>query len=74
MKIKVKLFASLREGRFTERIMECSPGMTVQEVLDGLEISSEEAAIIFVNNVHADLIQKLQDGDVAAFFPSIGGG
>ena len=74
MKITVKLFATLREGRFDKKNIECAEGATVDTILKELDIPKKKASIIFVNNRHANLDRELSDDDVLAFFPPIGGG
>jgi molybdopterin synthase sulfur carrier subunit len=74
MRITVKLFATLREGRFDKKSIECDEGATIEKILKGLDIPKKKASIIFVNNRHADLDRKLSDEDVVALFPPIGGG
>ena len=74
IKITVKLFASLRKGRFEKKTREYSSGTRIKQVIDELNIPREQAAIVFVNNRHAKLEHRLSDGDVVAFFPPIGGG
>lgn len=74
MKVTVKLFASLRENRFIEKVHTCREGTTVQMLIDELFLPSDQAAIIFINNVHAQKNQTIGDGDRIAFFPPVGGG
>ncbi|MBA7542838.1 hypothetical protein ES705_35162 [subsurface metagenome] len=74
MKIKIKLFASLRKGRFDLENQEYAQGITVGMVIDKLNIPENKVSIIFVNNRHADLKYELNHGDVLALFPPVGGG
>ena len=74
MKVTVKLFATLRNGRFDREVRQYPAGTTVKQVMGELNITKDQAAIIFVNNQHAMTNQELFDGDVLAFFPPIGGG
>ncbi len=73
MKVKVKLFATFREGRFGERIHELPEGTTVSEVIAGLGLG-ERPSVIFVNNRHATPARVLEEGDSLALFPPVGGG
>lgn len=73
MRIRVKLFASFREGRFQEEIRDYHPGAKVSEVAAELGLA-EEPSVIFVNNRHAELKQVLEEGDTLALFPPVGGG
>lgn len=74
MEITVKLFATLRKGRFEIDVREISPDTPIKQLIDDLDIPQDQVAIIIVNNRHAKLDQKLSAGDVVAFFPAIGGG
>lgn len=74
MLIKVKLFASLRTGRFDIADRACSEGSAVRDVLREISVPEKEAAIIFVNGRHAEPGAELKDGDTLSVFPLIGGG
>ncbi len=76
MKITVKLFAFLRQGRF--KIRECyyPEGVTVGQVLDSLSITREEMeiGIIFINGKRAEFDTILKADDILAIFPPVAGG
>jgi molybdopterin synthase sulfur carrier subunit len=74
MKVTVKLFASLRTGRFAVGIFDGEAARTVRDILAYLQIPEEEASIIFINNRHKDADAAVRDGDVLAIFPPVGGG
>lgn len=76
MKITVKLFATLRQGRFKTREFEYPEGTTVGQVLDSLAISREEMGIgiIFINGKHVDFGTVINAGDIVAIFPPVAGG
>jgi molybdopterin synthase sulfur carrier subunit len=74
MKVTIKLFATLRKGRFDMETRKYSPGTRISQVIHGLNIPKDQVSIIFVNNRHAEPDRQLDDGDVVAFFPPIGGG
>lgn len=74
MQITIKLFATLREGRFEEKILEFSPGTTVGDIIRELDLPEKEVALIFINGRHAELTTILSAGDVLALFPPVGGG
>ena len=73
MRVKVKLFASFREGRFVEEDREYAPAASVSDVVSDLGIEGK-VAIIFLNGRHAGSDQPLSDGDTLALFPPVGGG
>lgn len=74
MKIKVKLFATLRDGRGKEMIMDLPNETTVRNIINEINISEEEVAILLINGRDGDLDKSLQDEDVVSIFPPVGGG
>lgn len=76
MRITIKLFAYLREGRFKEKDMEFPDGTVVQEVLKRLSITREEMeiGILFINGKRAQFSSTLRDNDTLAIFPPAAGG
>ncbi len=73
MKITVKLFATLRKGRFDVAEREYRQGTTVADVLTDLGIM-EKVVIVFINNCYVSLEHDLKEGDTLAIFPPVGGG
>lgn len=74
MKVKVKLFATLRQDRFSEKEFEVADGSGVDFLLQKFNLKHEEVPIIFINGRHADFDTLLGENDDIAFFPPIGGG
>ncbi|MFT9497880.1 MoaD/ThiS family protein [Anaerosolibacter sp.] len=74
MSIKVRLFATLRNGRGKELIVDVETNRTPDEVINGLDIPKEDVAILLVNGRDGTLDQLLQDGDTVSIFPPVGGG
>ena len=74
MKIKLKLFATLRNDRFDEMELDVEKGSTIDCLFDRFKLKQDDVAIIFINGRHADYSAFLNDGDDVAFFPPIGGG
>ncbi|HOI15379.1 MAG TPA: MoaD/ThiS family protein [Geobacteraceae bacterium] len=74
MKVKVKLFATFREGRFGEELREYAAGTTVGDVLNELNLPLEEIGATLINHRHVEEDQPLQDGDNLSIFPLVGGG
>jgi len=74
VKIKLKLFATLRNNRFDEIELDVENGYSVDFLIDRFKIKQDDVAIIFINGRHADYSSLLNDGDDIAFFPPIGGG
>jgi len=74
MHITVKLFATLRWGRFSVADREVPPGTTVGDVIRELAIPEREVTLIFINGRHVLPGTELAEGDTLALFPPIGGG
>lgn len=74
MKVKLKLFATLRNDRFDEMELDVEKGSRVDFLFDRFKLKQDDVAIIFINGRHADYNSLLNDGDDIAFFPPIGGG
>lgn len=74
MDIKVKLFATLREGRGKVVVMPCKKYATPRGLLHTLQIPEEDVAILLVNGRDGDLDKELIEGDYLSVFPPVGGG
>jgi len=74
MVVEVRLFATLREGRFKNREMEFAEGGSLGDLLRGLRISAKEVGILLVNGKDASADRQLSARDVVSVFPLIGGG
>ena len=72
--MKVKLFASLREGRFMEKEWNYVEGSTVSRILEELNINKKDVGVLLVNSRHAETDYKLGKEDILSIFPVIGGG
>lgn len=74
MQVKVKLFASLRQGREKECIIETQEDAAVSDIISTLQIAKEEIAILLINGINGRYDQQLSENDVLAIFPPMGGG
>jgi len=74
MKITVKLFATLRNGRFNENVFDTDNCRDIDSLLQKINIKREEVAIIFINGKHGNFDTVIAEGDDIALFPPIGGG
>lgn len=72
--IEIRLFATLRYGR--EKIYTFPPGSfkKAAEVLDYFEIPYQDVSIYLINGRHSSLDDAINDGDIIALFPPVGGG
>jgi len=74
MDIKVRLFATLRENRGKELMMNLPQGATPMNVMDELNITKEEVAILLINGRDGQFGVELIEGDTVSIFPPVGGG
>jgi molybdopterin synthase sulfur carrier subunit len=74
MLLKIKLFASLRKGRFDKATMEFPAGTTVNDIIDKLALPKDDITLVFLNGRHSQLTATPQEGDTLALFPAVGGG
>jgi molybdopterin converting factor small subunit len=74
MEVEIRLFATLRQGRFHKRKLDLSEGTTVGEALKQLGIDTREVAILLVNGHHATEHDTLAPDGVMALFPPVAGG
>ncbi len=74
MVVKVKLFATFREGRFNEKELELPEKSSLGDLLKNLKIPEKDAKVIIVNGLAVSVEHKLSNHDVIAIFPPIAGG
>jgi molybdopterin converting factor small subunit len=74
MLVTVKLFATLRNGRFREKRLDIKQGTTTGEIIESLGIREEEVGVTMINSRHCSLEEAPGMNDVVAIFPMIGGG
>ena len=76
LNITIKLFAHYREGRFASREQAVPDGTVIGDVIKSLDIDEDRLplGIILLNGRHRKMDFALNDGDVLALFPKIGGG
>ena len=73
--ITVKLFAQYRDGRYKIAQKSYKYNTQVKEVINELGITKiSPLGVLMVNSKHESEEYILQEGDVVALFPKIGGG
>lgn len=79
MKVKVRLFANLREyvpqaklGATLE--IELNDGHRVSDLVDHFRLPQEEVKLVYVNGIYQEMDYLLREGDEIGIFPPIGGG
>jgi molybdopterin converting factor small subunit len=74
-RIKLKLYATLQTFLPPEgEDYPIQPGLTVQQLLDQLNLPSEKAKLVFIDGIKADLSTRLNGGERVGIFPPVGGG
>ena len=76
MKITIKINSYLQQyvdGQ-EEISREIEPGSTIKNILDSFEFPEGTKFLTLINGVHQLLGYVLNDGDVLAVFPPLGGG
>jgi sulfur-carrier protein len=74
MLVTIKLYFPFREGRPPVQSREYAEGTKVVEVIEDLELPKEQVATVLVNGQRADLEMALNNHDVMAVLPYLGGG
>jgi molybdopterin converting factor small subunit len=74
MKVKVKLFASLRTFGPDEQVLELPTTTTIDDVVQLLRIPETIRLLRIVNGEHRPADHVLKEDDDLALFPPIAGG
>jgi molybdopterin converting factor small subunit len=74
MKVKIKLFATLRKFGPDEQEIELPDGATVDDAINMLNLPVKISLLKIVNGEHRPPKHPLKDGDELALFPPIAGG
>jgi len=74
MDVEVRLFATLRKGRFSRKRISLPEGSRLADLLSCLKIPQDHVGILLANGRSASLEAALSADDVISIFPSLGGG
>ena len=74
MQVEVRLFATLREGRFDKQTIEQAEAVSITDLLEHLGIPTDQVGIFLVNGKNTSIEHTLTSNDVVSLFPAIGGG
>jgi sulfur carrier protein ThiS len=74
IQVEVRLFASLRDGRFRRETLEFPEGTKVADALRRLAIPADEVGVQLLNGERAAGEHLLRAGDVLSLFPFVAGG
>lgn len=72
--IELRLFATFRQGREKIQFLDSSNFKTAQDILDSQQINIEDVAILLINGYHKNPEHPVNDNDIIALFPPVGGG
>lgn len=72
--IEVRLFATLRQGREKNVMLESQAFSTAKDIIGHLDIPPGEVSILLINGFHKTLDAEVKDGDLVSLFPPVGGG
>jgi hypothetical protein len=74
MRVQVRLFATLRQGRFSRQWMELPEGDSVADLLRRLNIPEEEIGMLLLDG-HDTAVDVTPAAEaVISIFPALGGG
>jgi molybdopterin converting factor small subunit len=74
MQVEVRLFATLREGRFDKQTIEQTEAVSIGDLLEHLGIPTDQVGILLINGKNTSFEHHLASEDVVSIFPAIGGG
>ena len=74
LSLTVTRSASMSRGGWSEQQVQIPAGGSLLEVLQQLGLSPAYIGILLVNDRHATLDQKIQEGDHVKLLPPVGGG
>ncbi len=74
MKVKIKLFATLRKFGPEEQEVELPENATIEDAVKLLDLPQKFPLLKIVNGEHRPPKHPLKDGDEVALFPPIAGG
>ena len=73
--ITVKLFAQYRENRFKVEQRVYPKGISAKDIIEDLGVDKVlPLGVLMINSRHESESYILQEGDIIALFPKVGGG
>lgn len=73
--ITVKLFAQYRENRFKVEQKVYAKGTSAKDIIEELGVTKTlPLGVLMINSRHESESYILQEGDIIALFPKVGGG
>lgn len=74
MQIEIRLSGVFRIDRFAREVRDYPDGTRVQDVVNDLALPDQLLGIVVINDHHATVEHRLQDGDCLMLLPLLGGG
>lgn len=72
--IEVRLFATFREGRDKVSFLDSRDFKSAGDIIEHLKIQRNEVSILLINGRYSAVDAPVNDGDILALFPPVGGG
>ena len=72
--VDVSLYSYLRDNRFSRSDVELTDGSTVTDLLQRLDLTTEDVGVVMVNAKNGTFKQALAQGDRITLIPPIDGG
>lgn len=73
--VTVKLFAQYRENHFKVEQKVYSKGISAKDIIEELGVTKTlPLGVLMINSRHENESYILQEGDIIALFPKVGGG
>lgn len=74
MQIKIRFFATLREGRGKKTILDIEDEITPRKIFKMFGIKHEDVVMLLINGRDGNFDKSLMHNDVVSIFPPVGGG
>lgn len=74
MEITIKLYGVLRQKHFKEKVFVLPDGLTVKDVVGMFTLPDNLIGALTINGKHAQMEDRLQDGDELTILPLMDGG
>ncbi|MBP1926180.1 molybdopterin converting factor small subunit [Sedimentibacter acidaminivorans] len=74
MDIEVRLFASFRDNRWKSKHLIINKGTTIRKIIEQIYINEKDLGIVLINGRHSNIDSVLENNDILALFPPVGGG
>jgi len=74
MRVRVSLYATLKEKRFENREMDLPAGARVRDLMALLDLQPDDVGVLVVNGHPGSFRDRLAEGDRVTLIPPLAGG